>query len=79
MSNVTAVFVEKDQDWQNGITTYWFEVVSESEYLESGTYGVVESGGHVDYVHEDGGTMYNENERRELAEAIEITDEMRAA
>lgn len=64
-------FIEKEQDWQNEATRYWFLVDGEE-------YAVVESGSEVTIIDEDGRELSPERTAR-LRPVLIVTDEIRAA
>lgn len=73
--STSITYIEKDQDWQNQATTYWFATEIDGQHSE---YGIRESEGHTGVIHESG----EEVEDRELAERIKavcvVDDDMRA-
>lgn len=76
MINATAVFTEKEQDFQNEQTTYWFMVQSEDDRIESGEYGVVHSPGGEEFVYDDGGEILCPAEITALSKICVVTGEM---
>ena len=75
----TAEFIEKDQQWQEESTTYWFEVdgLDNPEGFDyNGIYGVVE-GRNAGVVHEDSDPVLNDWIRDQVKRHCIITDEMR--
>ena len=67
-----ATYLSKDQNWQDGTTTYWFEFVGE-------IFGVAESGQCSVIVDCDGYPVNTgDNKNARLLPIIElVTDEMR--
>jgi len=65
-------FIEKEQDWANFATRYWFDVNGEE-------YAVVESCGRQTIVCEGGDHVYNRALEAELKSILIVTDKMRAA
>lgn len=80
----TATFIEKDQNWQDETTIYWFELTGEdhgtSVDFEGETFGIVEHGPDSNVVDSDGMPL-TEGDHITIAvrNTVEITDEMRAA
>jgi len=82
----TATFNSKDQDWNNGSTTYWFEI-SGTDYgtgtdfaeFEGELFGVCESGSEVKILDNDGAPL-TAGDRLTIAatNCARVTDEMRA-
>lgn len=71
MSNAT--YSSKDQNWQDEMTIYWFE-------LDGETFGIGETGMEVVALDCDGAPIdYNENLARRVKENCIVTDEMRMA
>lgn len=67
----TATYIEKDQNWMDGSTTYWFDV-------DGDEYGVVE-GENAGVVDSDSDPIdYNDGLRAEIEARCIVTDEMRA-
>lgn len=64
-------FIEKEQDWHNEATRYWFEVDGEE-------YAVVESGGQATILDKRGDDMYDRALEARLKSLLFVTDEMRA-
>jgi hypothetical protein len=64
-------FIEKEQDWGNESTRYWFN-------FEGDEYAVVESGGQSKIINEDGDEVYDRAFDAELKACLMVTDEMRA-
>ena len=64
-------FIEKEQDWQNEATRYWFEVDGEE-------YAAVESGGQTTIINKDGDDVYDRDLEAQLKSLLVVTDEMRA-
>tara|TARA_Y100000782_G_scaffold108494_1_gene132214 strand:+ start:36733 stop:37098 length:366 start_codon:yes stop_codon:yes gene_type:complete len=67
----TAKYIEKEQDWQNEATRYWFEVDGEE-------YAVVESGGQSSIIGKNGDDVYDRALESSLKSRLIVTDEMRA-
>ena len=69
----TIKFIEKEQDWQNEATRYWFSVDGEE-------YAVVESGPSAlsTIIDKDGDDVYDRALEGELKAVLVVTDEMRA-
>jgi len=65
-------FIEKEQDWANDATRYWFDVNGEE-------YAVVESGGRQTIVCEGGDHVYNATLEAQLKAVLIVTDDMRRA
>ena len=65
-------FIEKEQDWANFATRYWFGV-------DGKEYSVVESGGQFTIIDSYGDEVYNRALEAELKSILIVTDEMRAA
>jgi len=64
-------YIEKEQDWANEATRYWFRVDGEE-------YAVVESGAGPDtIIDKDGDDVYNRDLEAALRAALIVTDEMR--
>ena len=75
--NATAIFTEKDQDFRNETTTYWFVVQSEDARIESGEYGICDNNGEIFPVYDDGAPIdCNEFERSAILSVCQITEEM---
>jgi len=80
----TATFIEKDQNWQNETTIYWFELSGEDQGTEiefdGETFGIAESGPDSCVVDSEGFPL-TEGDHQTIAvrNTIEVTDEMRAA
>lgn len=68
---INAKFIEKEQDWQNECTRYWFEFNGEE-------YAVVESGGQTAIINKDGNDIYDHDLKAQLKSILEVTDDMRA-
>ena len=68
-----ATYIEKDQNWTDGNTTYWFDVEGE-------TYGVVE-GENAGLVDSESMPIDSEPQhiQARIAAACVVTDAMRAA
>lgn len=67
-----AKFIEKEQDWQNEATRYWFE-------LDGQEYAVVESGPSVTVIDKDGCDINTDDAHNShLKTALIVTDDMRA-
>ena len=67
-----ATYIEKDQNWADGSTTYWF-------YLDGEQYGIVE-GENAGPVDVDGHPIdYNEDLRVFVVGNCIVNDEMRLA
>ena len=64
-------FIEKEQDWQNEATRYWFEVDGEE-------CAVVESGGQATILDKNGDDVYDRALEAQLKSLLVVTDEMRA-
>jgi len=64
--------IEKEQDWANGATRYWFGVGGEY-------YAVVESAGQSTIIDSYGDEVYDQALEAELKTVLIVTDEMRAA
>jgi len=64
-------FIEKEQDWANEATRYWFDVNGDE-------YAVVESGGQSTIINKDGDDVYDRAIEAELKAALIVTEEMRA-
>ena len=71
MENVT--FVEKDQNWQDETTIYWFDVDGES-------FGVAESGPDATVLDCDGCPVNTQDAKNARLEALKdyVTDELRS-
>lgn len=66
----TANFIEKDQNWQNETTVYWFE-------LDGETWGVSDCNGERTIVDCDGCTVsMSDAKNAHLTAALVITEEM---
>ena len=65
-------FFEKEQDWQNEETRYWFDVDGEQ-------YAVVESGSGSSIIDGDGDEVYDRDLEAKLESLLIVTDEMREA
>lgn len=78
----TAKFIEKDQNWQNESTTYWFELNGEDrgtgKEFDSDVYGIVESGPESTVVDCDGCPLTS-GDGIEVAvrNTAKVTDQMR--
>jgi len=70
---MNATFTEKDQNWQNEQTIYWFDVDGE-------TYGVSESGPHSQILDCDGCPVNTGDAKNQYLEDLKelVTDELRA-
>ncbi len=66
----TATYIEKDQNWMDGNTIYWFDVDGEE-------FGIVE-GQDEGIVDCDGAPITNEHDRIAVERHCIVTDEMRA-
>ena len=64
-------FIEKEQDWQDGATRYWFQVDGEE-------YAAVESGGRTTIINKYGDDVYDRAMEAQLKSLPVVTDEMRA-
>lgn len=63
-------FIEKEQDWQNEATRYWFEVDGEE-------YAAVESRGKTTIIDKNGDDVYDRALEAQLKSRLVVTDEMR--
>lgn len=63
-------FIEKEQDWQNEATRYWFNVDGEE-------YAVVESGGSVSICNAVADDVTDRDFEAVLKANLIVTDEMR--
>lgn len=70
MSKTT--FIEKEQDWDNEATLYWFDV-------SGGLYAISESGGRATIIDGYGDDVIDPELEIELTAALIVTDDMRAA
>lgn len=64
-------FIEKEQDWLNEATRYWFDVDGEE-------YGVVDSAEETSIVDKNGDDVYNRSLETILKRNLIVTDAMRA-
>ena len=76
----TATFISKDQNWQDGATTYWF-VLDGTDYgtektFENETFGVVDCVGKKSVVYADGQPVANDYEASIVLRDCKITDEI---
>jgi len=76
-------FIEKDQNWDAGSTTYWFNLTgtdygTEIEF-DNETYGIIESGCDDPVVVDSENRPMTAGDRRTIAviNSIRVTDEMR--
>lgn len=85
MNTVNVEYTGKDQDWNEGSTTYWFELTGHqfgtASEFDGDVFGVVESGcDEPRFVDVDGCPVDGRGDepavRRALADAV--TDELRA-
>ena len=65
-------FIEREQDWQNETTRYWFR-------LDGSEYCVAESGPTSDILDADGKEIADRAIESKLRAMLLVTDEMRAA
>lgn len=82
-----ATFTSADQNWQDGTTTYWFELEGEAygtgvtfgDEPHGTTFGVVESGGVIECYVDEESCPLTEGDRITLAvsKTIELTDEIK--
>lgn len=66
----TIKFIEKEQDWQNEATRYWFSVDDEE-------FAIVESGPTSSVINKDGDDVYDRALEAKLKSILIVTDEMR--
>jgi len=82
---LTSTFNTKDQNWQDGTTTYWFTLDGhdtgtglsfDAERIDSSVFGIVDRAGHKTVVECDGMPVPNDNISDIVLRECKITDEM---
>ena len=69
---MTTKYISKDQNWNDGTTTYWFDV-------DGTEYGIVQDGPDAYPVDYNSLPIANEHEASKIIESCVVTDSMRAA
>jgi hypothetical protein len=69
---MNAKYISKDQNWNDGNTTYWFDV-------DGNEYGIVEEGFETYPVDHNSSPIENEYVASEIIESCVVTDAMRTA
>ena len=77
---IASTFISKDQNWQDGTTTYWF-VLDGTDYgtgrhFNSELFGIVDCAGDKSVVEADGDSVSNEYLAAIVLRECKITDEM---
>ncbi|HRP76903.1 MAG TPA: hypothetical protein PKZ27_14975 [Rhodocyclaceae bacterium] len=78
--SINVQFIEADQNWQDGTTTYWFKLDGEDRgrAFEGETFGIVEGERNPGPVDSDGTPVdYNDHLRAIIVDVCRVDDDLR--